>query len=798
MFSPNVSRRRSPLLWGALLGALFCLPPLHGKEAVDYVDPFIGTGHMGKDFPGATVPFSMVKLSPDCGGSISYHYSSNFIQGFSFTHLGGADGGELGNVLVSPTTGPLRVWGSGKDSYGSGFSKNTEQATAGYYAVTLNDPNVRAEMTVAPHSGILRFTFPENAQSRIQIDLSHRNGGTSLHQTYKRVDDHTIEGQVDYTKAGGGWGSTYTAYYRLEFSKPIAQFGVWSATLPPDWSGPKFRISRTMNTSSAPYVAACKAAQVIPGCKEMEGQHLGFYDEFPTKAGETVLVKAGISFVSIAGARANLAAEIPDWDFDKIHQQARAAWSKELGRLAVEGGTEDNKTIYYSALYRALQFPQIDQDVDGNYPGGDFKPHHADGFTNRTIFSGWDVYRSEFPLLTLIDPTVVNDQINSMVSLAETNGTHYYDRWEIMGYYSGIMIGNPEVAIINDAYQKGIRNFDVATAYQDSVNSVQKFGFSPVGYNPGNISETTEYGLDDWNLAQLAQALGKKDDAAKYQQLVSSYKKIFDPNQAWTYDAAGTDAKPDWKGWFRARDAQGNFVPWTGLLEEKTTREATVYQAGWTVYYDVPGMIQLDGGNDLFVAKLTDFFERTPDFSTWSPYSGTKNPYHQKGQEPWWNSYNNPVNEPTELISLLFNRAGAPWLTQKWVRKSQQVYLTGPEGMPGDDDCGQMSAWYVLAAIGLHQLCEGDPRFEVFTPMFDKVTLTLDPKYAKGGTFTITTKNQSPENIYIQSARLNGKPFNRCWLNYTEIAAGGTLNLVLGPRPNKAWGVEAGPTSPSL
>ncbi len=389
----------------------------------------------------------------------------------------------------------------------------------------------------------------------------------------------------------------------------------------------------------------------------MEGAHLGFYTEFPTKAGDTVLVKSGISFVSIAGARANLSAEISDWDFDKIHQQARDAWSREIGRLAVEGGTEDNKTIYYSALYRALQFPQIDQDLDGNYPGGDFKPHHADGFTNRTIFSGWDVYRSEFPLLTLLDPTVVNDQINSMLSLAETNGTHYYDRWEIMGHYSGVMIGNPEVAVINDAYQKGIRGYDIAKAYEDSVNTVQAFGYAPTGYNPGNISETTEYGLDDWNLAQLATALGKKDDAAKYQQQSTSYKLIFDPNAPWTYDKAGTDAKPEWKGWFRAKDAKGDFVKWTGLLEEGTTREATVYQAGWTVYYDVPAMIQLDGGKDLFIAKLRDFFERTPDFSTWSPYSGIPHPYHARGQEPWWNPYNNPVNEPTELISLLFNRA---------------------------------------------------------------------------------------------------------------------------------------------
>ena len=789
--------KKTPFLTGVVL-ALLSLHALPAKDPVDYIDPFIGTGHMGKDFPGATAPFSMVKVSPDNGGGISYHYSDKAIQGFSFTHLGGADGGELGNVLVAATTGPLQTYagqgGKPGAGYHSSIAKETEKATAGYYAVTLSDYQIHAEATAAPHSGILRFTFPANTQSRIQVDLAHRNGGTSLHQTMKVVDDHTIEGQIDYTHAEGGWGPgegcNYTAYYHVEFSKPFAKSGAWSATLPAEWNDPSFKVSRTNNNNSAAFIEACKNAEVIPDCKAKEGTHIGFYTEFPTKSGETVLVKAGISFVSVAGARANLAAEIPDWDFDKVHQAARDAWAQEIGRLSVEGGSEDDKTIYYSALYRALQFPQIDQDVDGNYPGGDHVGHHADGFTNRTIFSGWDVYRSEYPLLTLIDPTVVNDQINSMVSLAETSGRHYYDRWEIMGGFTGCMIGNPEVVVINDAYQKGIRNYDVAKAYDDSVVTMNKFGNSPTGYIPGNISETTEYGLNDWNMAQLARALGKKDDADKYQKLSMSYKQIFDPNQAWTYDPAGKDAKPEWKGWFRAKDGKGNFVPWTGLLEEKTTREATVYQAGWTVYYDIPGMIALDGGKDLFTAKLDDFFTRTPDFSTWSPYSGTKNPYHQKGQEPWWNSYNNPVNEPTELIAFLFNHSGAPWLTQKWVLQSEKVYLTGPEGMPGDDDTGQMSAWYVLAAIGLHQICPGDLRYEIFTPVFDNISLKLDPKYTKGGTFTVTAKHHSPADIYIQSATLNGQPLNRCWLNYSEIVAGGSLDLVLGPQPNKTWGIE--------
>ncbi len=768
--------------------SLVC-PTLFAKEPIDYIDPFIGTGHQGKDFPGATTPQSMVKLSPDTptGGATSYTYGAKTMLGFSFTHLGGSDGGELGNFLVMPTTGPMRTFSGNVDRPGTGwlstYNKATEKASAGYYAVTLDDYKVRAEATVAPHSGILRFTFPQNAQSRIQIDLAHRNRGICLHQSVKVVDDHTIEGQMDCTKDGGGRGSTYTVYFHAEFSKTFINYGVWTATMPPGPYNKSF--------SNPTLIDAFQHAQVIPGCREKEGKHIGFYTEFPTQADESVSLKAGISFVSIAGARANLAAEIEDLNFEQIHQRARDLWAKALDKLIVESASEDNKTIFYSAMYRAMQFPQTYQDVDSNYTGGDGAIHRAEGFTNRTIFSGWDVYRSEYPLLTLVNPSVVNDQINSAINLAETNGTGYFDRWEIMSHYYSGMIGDPEVAVINDAYQKGIRGFNLQKAYEIGAQSTLRNGNSKYGYCPGQISETMEYGLDEWNMSQLAVAVGKKDDAAHYLQLSQAYRKLFDPNQAWTYDAEGKDAMPGWKGWFRPKDADGNFLPWLGLLSPKGTREATVYQAGWTACNDIPGMIELLGGNDLFVAKLNDFFQRAPDFTKWSPYEGRKNPYHiYTGGEPWWNPYNNPVNEPTELIPFLFNRAGAPWLTQKWVRQTETIYLTGPDGVPGDDDMGQLSAWYVLASSGLHQACPGDPRFEIFTPVFDKVTLKLDPKFTSGGTFVISAKNNSRDNVYIQSAALNGRPLNRCWLSYAEIAAGGTLDLTLGSEPNKAWGIQ--------
>jgi predicted alpha-1,2-mannosidase len=784
------SCRRSLLLLAALL--LGCR--VEAKEPIDYIDPFIGTGSQGKDFPGASTPFGMVKVSPDTatGGPVSYTYNAKTVAGFSFTHIGGADGGELGNALTMATTGPLHTyWGQpGKlgTGYLAGFTKSSETATAGYYAVTLDDPKIRVEATAAPHSGVLRFTFPENDQSRIQIDLAHREDGTSLHQTVKVTNDHTIEGTIDCPATGGGWRfgpTSYTVYYHIEFSKPFTKVGVWSATLPPIWSDNTHHYGKGKSIGDPAFIAACQNAEVIPDCKEKEGQHIGFYSEFPTTAGETVMVKAGISFASIEGARANLAAEIPDWDFDRVHQQARDAWTKAFDRLTVEGGTEDHKTIFYSALYRAMLFPMTFADVDGSYPGGDHQVHQSTAFVNRTLFSGWDGFRSEYPLLTLVAPSVVNDQINSMVNLADFNGTHYYDRWEIMGCYTGCMTGNPEVVVINDAWQKGIRNFDGEKAYQFCVNTSAKNGNSKLGYCRESISDTTEYGWDEWNVGQFADSLGKKDDAAKYEKLSQSYKNIFDPDQAWTYDAAGTDANPAWKGSFRVKDGNGNFEPWLGLTSPKGARESTVEQAEWGVYYDVPDLIQLHGGKDLFIAKLTDFYNRSPDFTTWNPR--TPNP---NGAQYWSGTFNNPGNEPTELIVFLFNRAGAPWLTDKYLLNEESVYKVGPEGLPGDDDVGQMSAWYAMAATGISQSCPGDPRFEIVTPLFDKVTFKFDPKYAKGQSFTITAKNNAPENPYIQSATLNGKPLNRCWLSYAEITAGGTLDLVLGPQPNKTWGIE--------
>ncbi len=783
------------LLAVALLAS--CLPSLPAKEPVDYVDPFIGAGSTtptkeeairlhfdpnfegfhGKLFPGACTPAGMIQLSPDTitGGDngAGYSYPHTTIQGFSFMHLSGVGAyGDFGNFMVMPTSGPLKTYygdtGRPGTGYLSSYSKESETAQAGYYAVTLDDYKVRAEATAAPHSGILRFTFGKDPASRVQIDLARRIGGTSLHQTVKVIDDHTIEGEMDCPREGGGWMHgkvAYTVYYHAEFSKPLKNVGVWSATLPP---GPYNGI-----IAKPEFAEACREAEILPGCREKEGQHLGFYAEFPTEDKEAILVKAGLSFVSLEGARANLAAEIPAWDFDGVRKGGRERWAKELNRMSVEGGTEDQKTIFYTALYHALIDPRTVADVNGDYVGGDNKVHRAVGFTKRTVFSGWDVYRSQYPLLTIVAPDVVNDQINSAVELAEQNGTRYYDRWELMNAYTGCMCGNPEVVVINDAYQKGIHNFDTAKAYEFSMNTCEKLGNGPQGYSTGGhgVAVTLENAHADWNLGRLAASLNR-EEAKKYAERGQAYRLLFDANVPWTYDKNGKDARAEWKGWFHGKDTKGEWDPWEGLTSGRGGIESDLYQAGWFVPQDIPGLISLVGGKEAFVAKLSDFFDRVPKLNK-------------------WNSYENHANEPSHLIPFLFNRAGAPYLTQKWVRRLvTETYGAKPNGLCGDDDEGQMSAWFILAASGLHQACPGDPRFEIFTPLFDKVTLKLDPKYARGSAFVITAKNNSPANVYIQSATLNGKPLNRCWLNWSEIAAGGALDFVLGPNPNLGWGLQ--------
>ncbi len=762
-------KRMAPILSGLFLAAALASC---SEDPVRYVDPLIGASTntdvagvahgLGKTFPGATTPFGMVQVSPNTvtGGDNGpgYSYEMRTIEGFAMTQMSGVGWyGDLGNFLVMPTTGPLKKI-AGKedgslDGWRSFYDKASETASPGYYSVLLTDYDVRVECSATPRCGILRFTWPQSPLSRIQVDLARRVGGTSEEQFVRKVDDRTIEGWMRCTPATGGWGNgagnaLYTVYFHAEFDKPLTNSGFWSADIPSD------QPRKREDVTSIPYLERVAEAPVIRDADTLRGPHLGFFTEFPTRAGERTTLRVGISFVDLEGARNNFREEIAGKGFDEVRTRAEGAWREALSKVTVRGGTQADKTTFYTALYHTMIDPRLFTDCDGRYMGGDGKAHTGD-FTKRTIFSGWDVFRSQIPLQTLINPGVVDDLIASLVTLAEESGKEYLERWELLNAYSGCMLGNPAAVVIADAYVKGIRGYDAAKALQYAVNTSEKFGTGTLGWIPNgtSISETLEHAYADWCIARLAEALGNESIAEEYYARSHAWENVFDPSV----------------GWFRPRQADGSWGSWPE--NARTTEglgciESNPYQQGWFVPHDIPGMVARMGGREKVIADLTSFFEHTPENLMWNPY------------------YNH-ANEPVHHVPFLFNALDAPALTQKWTRFicAHAYSCDRMTGLVGNDDVGQLSAWYVLAAMGLHPLCPGDGKMQVTSPVFDEIILQTDPVYASGKPFIIKAIGNAPENIYIQSARLNGEPLHGSELDFSQIAAGGLLELTMGPEP---------------
>jgi predicted alpha-1,2-mannosidase len=513
---------------------------------------------------------------------------------------------------------------------------------------------------------------------------------------------------------------------------------------------------------------------VIPKCTEQEGSHLGFFTEFSTHAGEQVLAKAGVSFVSIEGARKNLLNDIPGWNFDEVHRAGRQLWSDSLARIDVEGGSETQKTIFATALYHAMIDPRIVSDVDGAFMAGDGQIRKSGQHRRRSIFSGWDVFRAEFPLMTIINPALISDEVNSLVDLATESGKGYLERWELLNAYSGCMDGDPAISVIADAYQKGIRTFDAEKAYAACVKTASGTGdqtnrpdndfYLKHGYLPGRVSWTLDNAYYDWCAGTLAQALGKTSDAEMYFERAKNYKKIYDPAVQNMH----------------AKDKDGQWIGWKGkTVFGQGCTESNPFQQTWFVPHDVQGLIELMGAES-FVSSLEELFEKTPASFGWNPY------------------YNHS-NEPVHHIAYLFVYAGKPWLTQKWVRRIlSNAYHNDVNGICGNDDVGQMSAWFVLSALGFYPVCPGDNTYILGSPIFQRATIKLDPKWHKGKSFTVEAHENSEANVYIKSAKLNGNSLSRAWITHDEITAGGVLELTMGPDPNTQWGIAPEHLPPSM
>lgn len=727
-----------------------------------YIDPMIGTvgeaseGHGGgKTYPGACLPGGMVQLSPDTvtGGDngTGYNYCHNTIEGFSFNHMSGIGWyGDLGNIQIMPVTGDTDLrsgsneevtFNKGTDGWKSSFSHENEYAEAGYYSVFLDRYNIKAEATVTVRTGFLRFTYPENSDRKVIFNFSRRIGGKADFQKIKIVDNTTIEGEIICTPKGGGFGRgggniSYNLYFVCKLSQPAEKLQFFS--------------DETFAEENLTF---------------FENEDAGLLATFDKESNEPLVIKCGISYVDIEGARKNLEAESPDSDFDKARKTAFDVWEKELENVQVSGKDETDLKIFYTCLYHTLLDPRTMADVDGRFPlNGEILS--SDEYTHRTIFSGWDVYRSEFPLLAVISPDIVNDEVNSLLKIAETKNTSF-PRWELMGIDAKCMVGDPGTIMIADAYLKGIRNFDYKKAYEIAKASAlcEKSLFSKPftsirpdckqylekAFVPKKISETLEYLLADYTLSQFAKDLGHDDDAEYFMSRVKRYPENYNKRL----------------GFMISRRNNGWFCFERDIYDGIGCVESNIFQQTWFVPYDVEGLSRLFG--EKRTLKLLERFFEEADFGK------------------LWNESYNHSNEPCHNITHYFSILGLPKRTQYWTRRVQkEAYRLGAFGFCGNEDVGQLSAWYVLSALGFAQVCPGNQDYYINTPLFRKATVKLNKIYhscVNADTFTVVCDKDPLEYPYIKKAEFNGNLIKRPYLSYFEITSGGTLKFELSKEP---------------
>jgi predicted alpha-1,2-mannosidase len=708
------------------------------KTPADYVNPFIGTGGHGHTYPGVVLPFGMVQLSPDTrlegwDGCSGYHYSDSVVYGFSHTHLSGTGCEDYGDILVMPTVGEVLTnnGANGKPGYCSPFSHKNETAQTGYYSVLLDKYKVKAELTATLRVGLHQYTFPQSNESNIIFDLKHRDA--VIASSLKIIGDNEIEG----FRISKAWASNQPIYFVAQFSKAFANSGI--------------------------AVDETKRA----GIKEATGKNVKAWLTFATAQNEKILVRVGISSVSIEGARRNLKAELQNWDFDKVRTAAKAAWNKELSKVQVEGGTEDQKTVFYSALYHCFTSPYLAMDVDGQYLGRDLGAHTAKGFTNYSVFSLWDTYRGLHPLLNILQTKRTNDFINTFLVQYEQGGL--LPVWELSGNETNCMIGYHAVPVIVDAYLKGIRGFDAEKALkamktsamhdQFGLKYLKKYGFIPSDMEVESVSRTLEYAYDDWCIAQFAKALGKTDDYQYFMKRAQNYKNVFDPTT----------------GFMRARKNGAWFSPFRADEVNFNFTEANSWQYSFAVQQDIVGLMNLLGGKEKMAAKLDEIFSVSSKTTgrEQSDITGLIGQYAHG-------------NEPSHHIAYLYNSVGKPWKTAEVVSKiMKEFYTNSPDGLIGNEDCGQMSAWAVLSAMGFYSASPGTDYYHVGTPSFPKVSLSLE----NSKKLVIIAKNLSDKNIYVKSLLINKKSLSRSFIRHQEIMNGGEIVFEMSDKPSDNWGI---------
>ena len=705
------------------------------------VDTFIGTGGHGHTYPGATVPFGLVQLSPDTrkdswDGCSGYHYSDTVIYGFSHTHLSGTGVGDYGDIRFFPSNGEIKTNvfynGDFNSGYGSEFTHEMERSEPGYYAVYLLESEIFASLTATEHCGFHKYMFPKSDESHILLDLVESVKSERINSAeINIVDDSTISGY----RLTNGWANNQHVYFYVQFSKPFKSHGILVNGL------------KTENLVSA------------------KSDSLKAWFNFDTSAKEVILLKVGISMVDIDGAKNNLENEIPNWDFKKIRQKAKTAWEKQLGKIEIIGGNREQKQIFYTALYHSFLAPNISSDFDNRYRGHDNKIHQSKDFKMHTVFSLWDTFRALHPLFTIVQREKTGDLINSMLNMYKHDGL--LPVWELSACETNCMIGYNAVPVITDAYAKGIRNFDEKIAIEAMRASAAsgKFGleyYTSKGYIPADkegesVSKTLEYAYDDWCIAEMVKLTGDKETYSEYIQRAQYYKNIFDKET----------------GFFRGK-SNGRFVkPFDPTEVNFMLTEANTWQYNFFVPQDINTHIDLLGGDEKYEVKLDSLFNTEIELSG----------RHQSDITGLIGQYAHG-NEPSHHMAYLYNFVGKPWKTQKIVRQiMDELYTNNPDGLSGNEDCGQMSAWYVLSAMGFYPVTPGTDKYIIGSPIFDSITINLE----NGNKFRIITIDNSSINIYIQSVTYNGEPWTKSFITHKMIMDGGNLVFEMGEFPNKLW-----------
>jgi predicted alpha-1,2-mannosidase len=753
---------------GAALGCAFALaaPLAQGASAYSAADPFIGTGGDGHTFPGAVVPFGMVQLSPDTqirpreqayGWAAGYRYDDHTIVGFSHTHFSGTGHSDLGDVLVMPIAGEVRLErgevGHPRSGYTSRFRHEDEVAEPGYYAVTLEDYHIRAELTASARVGLHRYTFPAGQPAHVLIDLR-----TSLYDYPGKVLWSRLRLRPDGTVTGfretRGWAPGRQLYFAMRYSRPVSGHEL------EDREG------------ELPYKGFPPPASGAPRARaQIEGRALVGVLDFADASGRELLVKVAISPVSEESAIANLA-EVPGWDFDGVRRAAREAWTAALAVLDVEAPAPLRRSLY-TALYHASQAPSLFMDRDGRYRGPDNAVHQASGFTYYSTYSLWDTFRALHPLLTLLEPAQrTNDIVRSLVASQQASPYGMLPVWAFQGQETWCMVGYHAVAVIADAWMKDIRGYDADAALEAMVatashapygglGAYMQLGWVPIDEEGEAASKTLEYAYDDWTIARMAEGMGRRDIAARFYRRAANWRHAFDPAT----------------GFMRARKRDGSFrEPFdpaaSGYGSDYT--EGNAWQYSWYVPQDVAGLAQAHGGAERLLARIDTVFDAKIDPKVFAHMEDIT------GLIGWYAH----GNEPSHHIAYLYAALGQPWRTQaRLATIMDSQYAPRPDGLVGNDDLGQMSAWYLFTALGFYPLAPASNQYIIGRPFVNRATLHLP----NGRRFTVIASGLDAAHPYVAAVALNGKPLTRAFLRHEEIVAGGELRFTMGARPNTSW-----------